>query len=217
MNFDLMYIRPRMARATMVMNIKYRLFCKVGRAILHEQGRNPVTCMGARNSFRGQCLVSIASGCRLLLFGGFARRVVGLEGKLGLQHGARVGLLADQELCPSDERACHQQDAACRPFADLFGRSAAALDSEALTKVFRVRQVLALSANESDANLWINYVDSREFGVAASNRLRIAGVYFADHPCLKASAKRFYLGLFIGGPEIRWTSKRNLSYFKSHR
>jgi diguanylate cyclase (GGDEF)-like protein/PAS domain S-box-containing protein len=87
-----------------------------------------------------------------------------------------------------------------------------ALDVAALANVSRVRQVLALSASVSDAHFWINFVDNRGFGVAASNNLRIAGVSYADRSYFKASATRCDSGLFIGGPEIGRKSKRHLFY-----
>jgi diguanylate cyclase (GGDEF)-like protein/PAS domain S-box-containing protein len=87
-----------------------------------------------------------------------------------------------------------------------------ALDAEALTKLPRVRQVLALSASVSDANFWVIFVDNRGFGVAASNNLQVAGVSYADRPYFKASAMRCDSGLVVGGPEIGRTSKRHLFF-----
>jgi diguanylate cyclase (GGDEF)-like protein/PAS domain S-box-containing protein len=87
-----------------------------------------------------------------------------------------------------------------------------ALDGAALANVSRVRQVLALSASVSDAHFWINFVDNRGFGVAASNNLRIAGVSYADRSYFQVSAQHCDSGLVIGGPEIGRKSKRRLFY-----
>lgn len=81
------------------------------------------------------------------------------------------------------------------------------LDGAALANVSRVRQVLALSASVSDAHFWINFVDTRGFGVAASNNLRIAGVSYADRSYFKVSAAGCDSGLIIGGPEMGRKSK----------
>lgn len=87
-----------------------------------------------------------------------------------------------------------------------------ALDGAALANVSRIRQVLALSASVSDAHFWINFVDTRGFGVAASNNLRIAGVSYADRSYFEASAAGCDSGLIIGGPEMGRKSKRHLFY-----
>lgn len=90
------------------------------------------------------------------------------------------------------------------------------LKSGSLTDSARIRRLLAVAASASDTNFWVDFVDARGLGVAASNHLRVEGVDYSDRHYFTAHLGSVDVGLFIDAPELGRVSKRRL-FFLSRR
>ena len=90
------------------------------------------------------------------------------------------------------------------------------LNSASLSDSEKIRSLLAASASPSNTGFWVDYIDARGLGVAASNNLRVEGVSYADRPYFKAHLAPLDVGLFVDAPEFGRVSKRRL-FFLSRR
>ncbi len=87
-----------------------------------------------------------------------------------------------------------------------------AIGEQALKNTQRARQVLAMSASDSDASFWIHFVDARGVGVAASNGSPVAGVSYADREYFRAQLASNGAGLYVGQPQFGRVSRRRLFF-----